>query len=527
MRITVTNSTCKVEGELPPGCLAFFEHEYKTVRKLKGQKHPEWVTHRLSLFNSYARTFPTGLLYKFKDYLFTNYDTIPEITLTRRTANQKVKLPAAWNVSLRSHQTKAVSEAIKRSRGLIVSPTGSGKTFIAAKIIEELHCNTLYLVNNLDLLEQTAEVLVGLFSQKNVGMIGKSIFNPSKITVSTVQTLWARFQSTDVKSFLQSIDLLIGDEIHHISYNIDRSKGEKYPGNSFFEVIQAVDSFYKFGFSARINREGSLRRKFLEATIGRPFFHITYNELREQGYLANVCVFIVVTPHIQKQVNYQVAYREGIQKNDWVHNLITDTALHLKKQGKTSVIMVTRLNKTDVVSYRKDAYGNDVPVYGKTMGHAGLIYETLEQKDRGSAVLLTGESASEDRLRLRGLLNKKELKIAVGTVLREGVDIPTLDAVLYVCGGRAETDDNDDVDSSACIQAIGRALRNLGGLADQKRAVHVDLIYSDKGMLQKHSMERIQAYKEHGYNVVMVSPDTLNVAIDAWTKEGVIVGSLL
>lgn len=520
MRIYVGNSFSTIEGEIPPGSLPFFEYKYRTMRKVPGKNRPEWVTHTRSLFHYPSRSFPTGLTYQFRDYLRNVCDTDPEIVDTRVKPSQPIYLPANYPYPLRSHQLAAFSATLNRSRGLIISPTGSGKTLMAAKIIEYFACKSMYLVNNIDLLGQVSDVLIDVFGSDYVGIIGDSVFDPKAITVSTVQTLWSRIDTSEVAALLKSIDLLIGDEIHHISNNIDRSK-EAYPGNSLYEVIQRIDAYYKFGFSARINQVGTLRRRFLEATIGRPLYQVKYNELREKGYLADVCVFIVKTPNLRRHNNYNTAYKEEVQKNHWVHNLISDAALFLAKLGRTSVVMVTRLTKTEVVGYKKDKRGNDIAVTEKDTGHGGILFDYLETKSPGAAMLITGKDPAEERAEYRRLLNSKTLKIAVGTVLREGVDIPTLDAVFYVCGGRAETDTNDDVTSSACIQAIGRVLRNPGGLSNPKRAVHVDILYSDHGSLQKHSIERVRAYKEHGYTVRLVEDNDLSGAMQRWIDSGV------
>ena len=59
------------------------------------------------------------------------------------------------NVKLRSYQKDALNLWIKNEKsGVIVLPTGAGKTFIALKAIQHLNTTSLVIVPTLDLVEQ-------------------------------------------------------------------------------------------------------------------------------------------------------------------------------------------------------------------------------------------------------------------------------------------------------------------------------------------------------------------------------------
>src|SRR4030095_2297499 len=71
-----------------------------------------------------------------------------------------------------------------RSRGVVVLPTGSGKTFVATLAIERRRRSTLVVVPTLDLLHKWHDVLHAAFAPP-IGVIGGGYFEPADITVIT------------------------------------------------------------------------------------------------------------------------------------------------------------------------------------------------------------------------------------------------------------------------------------------------------------------------------------------------------
>ena len=66
-------------------------------------------------------------------------------------------------MKLRSYQHIAVKHRMKPKRGLIVMPTGAGKTMVALKIIETMLCSTIVIVPTLDLVMQWKKILEDTF----------------------------------------------------------------------------------------------------------------------------------------------------------------------------------------------------------------------------------------------------------------------------------------------------------------------------------------------------------------------------
>lgn len=112
--------------------------------------------------------------------------------------------------SLRDYQQEAKDAWMGRKEGIVVMPTGAGKTEVALSIIGELRCSVLVICPYRALMYQWKERLANAF-QCAVGMVGDAHFHLRAITVTTyksacihMETIGNRFQ------------FLIFDECHHL-----------------------------------------------------------------------------------------------------------------------------------------------------------------------------------------------------------------------------------------------------------------------------------------------------------------------
>jgi superfamily II DNA or RNA helicase len=62
-------------------------------------------------------------------------------------------------VQLREYQEKALERWLQQKRGVVVMPTGSGKTILALKVIEKINAPALIVVPTLALVRQWKEEL--------------------------------------------------------------------------------------------------------------------------------------------------------------------------------------------------------------------------------------------------------------------------------------------------------------------------------------------------------------------------------
>lgn len=141
---------------------------------------------------------------------------------------------------LRDYQRNAVDSWLKSKRGIIVLPTGSGKTLVAVNIIFELNVPSLIVVPTLDLVRQWKSVLRESFDMEIGEYSGEEkILRP--LTVATYDTAYLCAEELGNK-FL----LLVFDEVHHL------------PSEGYRHIAEMFCSPYRLGLTATYERADGL-----------------------------------------------------------------------------------------------------------------------------------------------------------------------------------------------------------------------------------------------------------------------------
>ena len=122
--------------------------------------------------------------------------------LNRRPRETRVPYP---------HQREAHEAWLaQRRRGVVVLPTGAGKSFVAEMAIASTQRSTLVIVPTLDLVAQWASNLEHAFGPP-IGLIGGGSFQIEDITVSTYDSAYLHMDR-----FGDRFGLVIFDEAHHL-----------------------------------------------------------------------------------------------------------------------------------------------------------------------------------------------------------------------------------------------------------------------------------------------------------------------
>lgn len=126
-------------------------------------------------------------------------------------AYSKLDLTLDSDKTPRQHQAESFT-AWKQNqyRGVVVLPTGSGKSFLAFMAIHHIKRNTLVVVPTIDLLNQWTTQLEDAFNCK-VGMLGGGTKDIREITVSTYDSALLMMEFIG-----NQFGLLIYDECHHL-----------------------------------------------------------------------------------------------------------------------------------------------------------------------------------------------------------------------------------------------------------------------------------------------------------------------
>ncbi|OGV55973.1 MAG: hypothetical protein A2017_07860 [Lentisphaerae bacterium GWF2_44_16] len=117
----------------------------------------------------------------------------------------------------RTHQTEALEAWLSaQGRGIVVMPTGAGKSYFAVMAINRIKRPSLIVVPTIELMEQWASQLEKFFGRKT-GMLGGGSKEISEITVSTYDSAVLQMEFIGNR-----FGLVIFDECHHLPGPVNR-----------------------------------------------------------------------------------------------------------------------------------------------------------------------------------------------------------------------------------------------------------------------------------------------------------------
>ncbi len=164
-------------------------------------------------------------------------------------------------VVLRDYQNQALDAWVANgNRGIIVLPTGSGKTLVGIKAISLLNTPTLVVAPTLDLVDQWRTRLKKEF-RTEVGVLGGGEWDIKAITVSTYDSAYIH-----ADKFGNKFGLIIFDEVHHL------------PAAGYRNIAEMFASPYRMGLTATLEREDGLHAE-LNRLVGGKVFETRVKEL--------------------------------------------------------------------------------------------------------------------------------------------------------------------------------------------------------------------------------------------------------
>jgi superfamily II DNA or RNA helicase len=396
-----------------------------------------------------------------------------------------------------SFQNTAVVDAMKFGRGLLHYPTGAGKTYIMAKIINALGVRALVIVPSLQLFSQTYEKFCEYFGEEKVGRLGngKAQELDAPVVIATQQSLYSMMTTKDPQfdEFVSDFDALFIDECHHVATS-DARWGKDAQGhwirkestsNTWHKVAMRIPAYYRFGMSATVGSSESPNDQFiLETVTGKIISQISVSELTALGVLCSTEVFMLKIVEERRSTwkniyEYQKgisgdkerilvsagAYESNIIQNPIRNQAIADCATLYNRQGRRVLILV------DLVE-----------------NHGKILHNLLPE----SIFLHGSHSAKVRSAKLEEVVATGN--ILIGTIFKEGFDLPCIDVLIIATGGKS---------SKALIQKIGRVLRTHPG---KKSATVIDFYDADGSMAEAHSKNRHKIYTSEPSYTVKVLP---------------------
>ena len=160
------------------------------------------------------------------------------------------------NIILRDYQKKAIDEWSKNSnRGVLVLPTGSGKTIIGIEAISMLNTPTIVIAPTLDLVNQWRSKLKEAFQNNiDVGILGGGKQEIKALTVSTYDSAHIHAERLGNR-----FNFIIFDEVHHL------------PAEGYRHIAEMFASPLRMGLTATYEREDGLHIELNRLVGGKVF----------------------------------------------------------------------------------------------------------------------------------------------------------------------------------------------------------------------------------------------------------------
>lgn len=362
--------------------------------------------------------------------------------------------PFLKGVEFRDYQFKAIEAIIEKQRGVVKAATGLGKSIISMGLMSCYpSANILFLCHSISILKQIMTDMQKFGMKANFIQGSNKTIKPG-INVASIQT----FSKIDKDKYMIFFDICCIDESHHV---ISRT-------SQYGKVLQSMLAPMKIGFTATLP-EGKEKILSLEGLIGNVIHETTINEGINMGVFVPPKIKLIPVPTQKSILNlmrYQEIYQHAIVESTIRNGLICRETALIAKTNKTVLIMIKDI-----------AHGENL---------LDIFYE--KYPDLYEKVLFVQGSTDGDvKEKIRIALNDKKIKVVIATsTWREGVNIVSLDCVIYAMSGKSNIQ---------VLQAIGRGTRSS---KDKESVIIVDMVDCYR-YLSSHFAERLTLYLRNGW----------------------------
>ena len=366
------------------------------------------------------------------------------------------------NISLRSYQQEALDSWEKSGfQGVIVLPTGVGKSIVGLKAIEKTNASALVVLPTIDLMNQWASLLERFFDVE-IGRLGGGCKDLRIITVSTYDS------ASMLMEFIGNrFNLIIFDECHHLPGQVNRCAAEM------------ACAQYRLGLTATPEREDNAE-EIIYQFVGPIVYRREIDEF-EHGTLAPYRTSRIQIPldpdEKDEYERYHRVYKSFLAKytiqlggkygwSNFLRSCVT------KPDGRDAMIAYQKQKR--VAASGRQKLRRLWSLLRKHTGERILIFTALNELayEIGEQFLLpvlTHLTKGAERKDFLDKFRNGSYKILVTSrVLNEGIDIPEVSVGIVVSGSGSVREH---------VQRLGRILRPKAG----KQATLYELISSETG----------------------------------------------
>lgn len=392
-------------------------------------------------------------------------------------ANQykKVDLSLKKEIIPRSHQKEALSAWMETREGVVVLPTGAGKTILAVLAMSRIGRSTLIVVPTIDLMNQWCEVLSGFFKVP-IGALGGGERRYEDIMVTTYDSARLIIESRG-----NQFGFLIVDECHRLPSSQNRL------------LAEASIAPFRLGLTATVERQDGAEELLYEL-LGGLVYEAKINEMAGNVLAPYDVVHVEVHLTEKEQEDYKTAralYTGFLRQN----------RINFNFPGAWGQFII-RSNQSPAGREAFEAYHRQKKIPQWAEEKFSRLWDILCEHSQDALIIFTDDNQvayriaktffvaaithktkAKERKKLLDSFRAGALKVLVTSrVLNEGVDVPEARVGVVFSGTGAVREH---------VQRLGRILRNTPG----KRAILYELVTADTNEQNVNERRR----KHHAY----------------------------
>ncbi len=360
----------------------------------------------------------------------------------------------------RPFQSEAL-DALKqaRGRGIVVLPTGAGKTHVAIMAIDKWRRSTLVVAPTLDLVRQWYDILRTSFGVE-VGVVGGGEYSLRPLTVTTYDSAYLHMENLGAR-----FGLVVYDECHHL------------PAEAYSLSAQQCLAPFRLGLTATLERADG-REAVLSKLIGPVVYRKEIVELSGE-YLSDYeteRVTLSLSPSERAEYDAERLIYVGFLRSQGIRMSSAQGWMEFVQRssrgeaGRRAMQAYRRQRELALAAPAKIEYLEFLLHVHR--GDLALVFTqdnaTAYQISRRFLVpAITHQTKVSERSEILERFGKGEYGVVVTSkVLNEGVDVPEANVAVIVSGSGSVREH---------VQRLGRILRRREG----KRAHLYELVSGD------------------------------------------------
>lgn len=430
---------------------------------------------KIRLFNRNTNELPAGLIHHLFQFCRTRGYTLDQQNGDYGLPYEKQHVDIEQLTSfinslslpfdIRPYQLDCVQKGLERKRGILLSPTGSGKSLIIYSLMSWFLSRhkekVLIIVPTTSLVEQMANDFVEYGMPERLAhkiYSGKDKDTESPIIISTWQSIYKL-----PKIWFQQFGMVLGDECHG------------FKSKSLMSIMnKCTEAEYRFGTTGTL--DGTQTHELvLQGLFGRTYKVTTTKELQDEDHLAKLEIKRIILEYEKNErSNFGVkTYQEEIE------------------------YIVTNENRNKFIrNLTVSLSGNTLVLYNYVEKHGKPLFQMIRDlaKEDRKVFFVSGGTDTSDRESIRKIVEKMDNAIIVASLgtFSTGINIKNLHNIIFASPSKSQI---------RVLQSIGRGLRK----SDNNEATTLYDISDDicwkskKNYSFLHAEERLKIYQKEKF----------------------------